>query len=522
MPYPLPLVSRGAPAYTNDDYGGSYPASNANNATYGGTDYWRCIAAPAGGANSGILTQYPAYTTPFPVYLAYDLSGVANLGQVLLHWDQSAVSGQYNPALIGFFAFNTPTSYTIDVNAAPGGSYPTSGWVTKFIVSNSAPYHSRQFLFDMTGYKWVRIYVTAVTGSGGGVNSNCALNMDIHDARLGVSDCWLCTGDSITQFAFEYNDQGGMSAVMPQQINNAFPGFFPIWEDAGIVGWTATDAEAVLASTWLPMFPGKYVTLNWGKNDATGGGALVTNFSEKMQSMITSILAAGKTPVLPSIMYGSLGAANILTLNGQITSLIAANPGCIAGPDLYTAFFNNQGYIDSDNIHPTVPDGYNFYRTQWVNWAASNIYNKVLVTSAQSKYKVRTVLNTPAQSSFKVRTKLRTSAQSKFTIQLSGVGPKPYMVTSVVTKIVPRPFSTINSQATVIDQNNVPQSGLNITVTVTFPDNSTATPTVYTLGNGVYSTTYETKGVGTMEELWVFSDAQGSQIEHQNPIPVSF
>src|SRR5262249_10690263 len=157
-----------------------------------------------------------------------------------------------------------------------------------------------------------------------------------------------------------------------------------------------------------------------------------------------------------------------------------------------------------------------------VNWAVANIYHNVLNTEAQSKYKVRTVLDTVAQSKFKVRTILKTTTVSKFLIQLVNTGPKPYQVTQVFTKLVPRPFSTINSQATVIDQNGILQNTLNATVTVTFPDNSSSTPTVYWLGNGVYSTSYQTKGTGTLHELWVFTDGQSGQIEYQNPIVCSF
>lgn len=523
MPLPMPLISRGCPAYTNDDFSGAFPANHANNATYGATDYWRCAAAPASSANSGVLCQSPGFTVPFPVYLAYDLSGVANLGLSVLHWDQSATTGNYNAQLISQNVSNVPVSYTIDANVAAGGSLPSSGWVTLVTVTNSAPYHSRQHLIDLTGYKWVRLRATSVVGSGGGVNANVALNMDIHRAPLGATDSWFFAGDSITQFAFEYNDQAGLSTIMPQQVANTFPAFFPIWENGGIAGWTATDAQPVLP-TWLALFPGQYVALNFGTNDANGGGALVTNFSVTMQSMITAILNAGKIPVIPRIPWGGTAGllANVPTLNGYIDTLIAANPGCIAGPDLYTYFNANQSLIDSDGIHPTNPTGYNAYRTQWVNWAVANIYRNVLVTTAQSRFKVRAVQTTTAQSRFKVRTKLNTSAQSKFLIQLVNIGPKPYFVTGTQTIIYPRPYSTIASKATVIDESGVLQSTLNCTVTVTFPDNSTATPTVYSLGSGVYSTSYNTKGEGTVNELWVFTDGASGQVEYQNEIVCSY
>lgn len=377
-PSPMPLISRGVPAFTNDDFSGAFPASHANNSTYGGTNYWRCLTAPTGNANSGTLTQ--------AVYLAYDLSGVqsSQRGLVLVHWDQSAVTGAYDCNLISTTPNNIATSYTIDVNSgAGGGSPPGSGWVTKATVSASEPYHSRQHLVDMTGNNWLRINVTAITGSVS--NNNVALNMDVHDAHASsggiASDSWLCAGDSITQRGFMWDDTGGIGFVMPQQIANLFPTYYPCWESAGMGGWTATDAQAVF-STWLTLFPGKYVTLNFGTNDANLGGSYVTNFSSKMQSMITSALGASKTVVIPTIPWintTTQAQTNVNTLNGQIATLISSNPGCIAGPDLYTFFSTHQSDISSDGIHPTDPalsqgNGYVDYRTQWVTWAQKNIY----------------------------------------------------------------------------------------------------------------------------------------------------
>src|SRR3954468_820836 len=63
-PAPMPLISRGVPAYSSSDSG--RPASNANDNDYG--TYWR---------SSGV-----------PAWLAYDLSGIpaTQRGNVLLAW----------------------------------------------------------------------------------------------------------------------------------------------------------------------------------------------------------------------------------------------------------------------------------------------------------------------------------------------------------------------------------------------------------------------------------------------------
>src|SRR4051794_41145058 len=56
---PLPVISRGVPAYTNDACGGRSPAAYANDASYD-TQWRSCISQPS-------MTN--------PKWLAYDLSG---------------------------------------------------------------------------------------------------------------------------------------------------------------------------------------------------------------------------------------------------------------------------------------------------------------------------------------------------------------------------------------------------------------------------------------------------------------
>src|SRR6266566_5875397 len=90
---PMPVISRNVPAYTNDDFTGAFPASQANNTNY--HDTWRCAQTPTGNANSGTLIA--------PVYLAYDLSGVASASrsQVVVVWyDDAPGAGAYDPGLI--------------------------------------------------------------------------------------------------------------------------------------------------------------------------------------------------------------------------------------------------------------------------------------------------------------------------------------------------------------------------------------------------------------------------------------
>lgn len=373
-PAPMPLISEGLPSFSNDDFTGAFPASQANDATYGGSHSWRCATTPTGNANDGTLTQ--------AVWWAVDLSTVqsSQRQQVLFAWQNDPATGAYAPDLISNPANNLAKDYTIDINTgAGGGSPPGSSWTTVATVTGNT-LHSKQHLVNMAGANWIRINVTAAHGSSG--NNNVEMKVAVHDAHAGAQDAWKIFGDSITQRGFMHDEGNGFGSIIPKQLHALFPTYYPYWECAGVGGWTANDIQPYF-STWLTDFPGRYVGLCFGTNDANLGGSYVTNFSSNMTTLVTAVLSASKIPVIPRIPWiGTTPQAqtNVNTLNGQIDSIIAAHPGTLAGPDLYAYFSTHQSEIDpTDHIHPTDPalstgNGYVDYKTLWVNWAKANIY----------------------------------------------------------------------------------------------------------------------------------------------------
>lgn len=93
---------------------------------------------------------------------------------------------------------------------------------------------------------------------------------------------------------------------------------------------------------------------------------------------------------------------------------------------------------------------------------------------------------------------------------------------------VPNPNSTLTSTMTARDSNGTLLSTLSlVAVTVTFPDGSTQTfalpTTVTNAGNGQYSITYTTKGIGECLEEWTFTAADGvTKGDFRNVTPVSY
>lgn len=342
------LISRSVPVYASSQI---YAATNANDSNYG--NEWR-------GAIS--------------CWIAYDLSGVpaAQRNQIVAVYYNG--SGAYDRTVTGGVNYNNAGSYTIQGNtAAGGGSAPTSGWTTLVTVTNNV-YHSRQHVINFSGYNWIRMYVTVSDGSSG--NSDISCNFDVHDASKALTDDWIFYGDSITQGGMNPQPLSGSTSIntFAQEINANRSANFPVAEGGGIGGLLSGDGKNNI-NKWLALFPGKYVGLAYGTNDA-GWSVSQTDYYNNMKYMVDAVIAAGKTPVIPTIPWARGGSieANAPGLNTKITQLYSEYPQIIHGPDLWTYFRNNQSLISADNIHPTA-EGYVQYRRQWVNAMLTAVYS---------------------------------------------------------------------------------------------------------------------------------------------------
>lgn len=350
-PVANPIISQGLPVSTNGyNYsGGTQNAINDN-------DYGTQLCSP---------TQPVTASNPF--YAAYNLSSVptAKRGQVI--WTMFSNTYAFDLSYFNDVAYSVPAAWTIGANAATGSTYPTSGWVTLATVTNNT-WGTRQGIINLTGYNWVRINVTANLGSSGN-NGACINSFDIHDASGGVNDDWMLFGDSITANTM---DPGGDPTVA-QLINQADPTYFPVVEPGGIPFLMASDGAASMA-TWLQGFPGKYVGLSYGTNDAAGNVS-ATAYKNYYITMIQAVLNAGKIPIIPTVPWRCSGDNYIQQYNQQIQSLYTTYPQIIHGPDLYGFFSTHQSYISgNDCIHPNSA-GEIQYRQLWANAMLANFYN---------------------------------------------------------------------------------------------------------------------------------------------------
>jgi len=224
----------------------------------------------------------------------------------------------------------------------------------------------------------LRLKVTESDGSPG--NTDAAAHVDIYDVSGGVAEGWLFVGDSITANGMGH---GRLPAISAQSFSGQveqLAGVAPPQENAGMPNWTTLDVARVLPD-WLAIFPGRYVTLALGTNDAAGGMA-PAQFYDQISALARRVIEAGKVPVVPTIPWSRepYHAERIPALNAQIRRLYASTPQVLQGPDLYSLFSNNERFISADGVHPT-DEGYAVLRRAWAVTAAKLVYGSSATTA---------------------------------------------------------------------------------------------------------------------------------------------
>ena len=349
-PTAMPIVSTGVPAYAS-----AGKASNANDASY--DDAWQP------GTTSG--------------WLAYDLSGVpaAERAKAVVWWESDAYGYTIAalPGVCSGWEGGYPTAYTIDANAAPGGSLPATGWATLENVTGNQ-YKSRQALLDLTGYNWIRLDISSTADGSNNPDPDISINsFEVADAAQGVTDDWVFLGDSITAGAMNHTaltapdgstvlSFAGMVAAGTGGANH------PIQENAGLPCVRADQASTFMSGDLLTMWPpGIYVAVTLGTNDAWGGDGTPSDYQAALTSIVHQLLGAGDHPILASIPWPNTTAAwqqNVEAMNAVIPAVIAADPGTLAGPDFYTFFEQQPSLITAGDVHPTST-GYAAMRRLW-------------------------------------------------------------------------------------------------------------------------------------------------------------
>jgi lysophospholipase L1-like esterase len=343
-----PLISRGVPAFASSEI---YPARYADDADY--ETVWR---------------------GSIPGWIAYDLSRIkaASRSRVVVAWFNDGITSPYDHTITAEPAYNSLRDYTVEANRARGGgTAPTSGWVTLASVRDNV-LHSRQHLVSLKGYNWVRLDVTA--GDGSPENADAAFNLDVYDASKGARDSWLFLGDSITMDGTQHRPVGGVRNFS-QLIDAARPRLYPSYEDGGIGTLLSADG-ARHVKTWLKTFPGRYVGLSYGTNDANACVPTAT-FGRNYVTMVRAVIAARKVPVVPTIPWARAEGVQRCgpRLNARIRTLYRTYRQIVRGPDLWAYFKAHPSLISGDGLHPSEA-GYAAYRRLWASAMLARVYKK--------------------------------------------------------------------------------------------------------------------------------------------------
>ncbi len=337
---PNPVISRDVPAYSETN---PSTASAANDGHY-----------------------YSFWSGTAPDKLAYDLSDVPENQRktVIAVWYTTSTYDK-----IGSYANQNmiPTEYTVEVNSAKGGEYPDSGWEIVETVENNR-LASRQHVVNMSGYNWIRLNIARSDGKSGG---QVSLNLDVHSVSEGIADSWLFLGDSIT--ACGMNNCYGTGFAM--HLHNLDERYFPIQENGGIGGITSTDGKNNI-DRWLEAFPGKFVSIAYGTNDAWGDQTGADTYYYNTKYMIDAVLKSDKVPVLPKIPFSlEKGVAdNLPKYNAEIDRLYEEyGDKLVKGADLESFLSEHTDYLSGDGVHPSDV-GYEAIRKFWAETMYNNVY----------------------------------------------------------------------------------------------------------------------------------------------------
>jgi hypothetical protein len=224
-----------------------------------------------------------------------------------------------------------PLDYVIEANAAPSASSPpTAGW-KPLVTITSNRYCARQHVVALGGANWIRMSISKTTSDG------VALDLAVHGAKSGASDAWLFMGDSITYMSLTY-----AFSDLPALVRGLSPKHAPSVMNAAIGGTNTTTALAVIDDT-IKDFPGRYVVLAYGTNDHAKEFV--------MEALVTKVIAAGKTPVVPHMPW-SQGSPEGAQVNLLIDALYVKYPAIVKGPDLWKTFEGHTEWIPQGDVHP--------------------------------------------------------------------------------------------------------------------------------------------------------------------------
>jgi acyl-CoA thioesterase-1 len=171
-----------------------------------------------------------------------------------------------------------------------------------------------------------------------------------------TGEYYVAVGDSITAGSQDDIPADGIGyEPILENLLAASKGYPIAVVNAGVSGDTSADGAATISTTLSNNPSGKYFLIMYGTNDA-GQVPPVTKstYKNNMQTIISAVVAAGKTPYLAKVPYttnSSYSIPSIQAYNAAIDELVVANSIMVIPPDFYTWFLSNPTQL-ADTVHP--------------------------------------------------------------------------------------------------------------------------------------------------------------------------
>lgn len=324
------------------------------------------VFASSGTAANGVSSDYntPWTTTGATATYAMDISGLSAAQKTvnaLYFYGESGVdtttlyADMAHPTGAGGLLSLMPTAYTVEGNTgAGGGSPPGSGWTTLLTVASNSLASQRCVLSGasaLTGYNWVRLNITASSGS------TISIKLDLFD-ESGGSRWILQLGDSRGWFGNTHRKPHGGSVSCDSLGNLMQPvlGYYAPHINMGMSGAQAADIDS-LVNGWIAILGVPYaVTMEMGINNATASG-WSSAYTTSMQSIVTKCLNAGARKFFLETIGDSTNSTVHSNINSgyltAIAGIISGTTNCFAGFDTYTFLNNTPSYLSGDQIHET-------------------------------------------------------------------------------------------------------------------------------------------------------------------------
>jgi lysophospholipase L1-like esterase len=328
----------------------------------GTTYYYRVAASNSSGTTKGSILSFVLGADPTVTTSA--ATGITTSGATL--------NGSVNPnglSTSAWFKWGTNPSLTSFSETAHQlkGSGTTNQTVSSTLTTLTS---------------WCTYYFRVVASSTAGTQEGAIRSFPTGEYYVAVGDSiTFGDGDDIPgdDTSLDGRNTGGGYEPILNNLLTAAKGYPHTVVNVSVDGATSADG-AVQISTTLSNHPSaKYYLVLYGTNDALfpavpsglglkpGDVGYSGSYKDNMQTMISAILAAGKTPYLAKVPYTLDSMTDILRIqdyNRVVDELIFDNLIMVIPPDLYTYFQSNPSKLSSDGIHPNGA-GYQSMANLW-------------------------------------------------------------------------------------------------------------------------------------------------------------